>query len=291
MANARIDRVDLLSYEEHLGAITKLTRKALVTGLDNTFGYNILDAALALDEMPKYGAGLTPAALPEFDPLRYSHLRLSTREPKLVHDNSTVEVILTYESLLSGHNQPLNGLLPVNTIFGEHRAGLVQKKTNRYKENGVGPDLPLAVFHTFPRTPGEERPGLKQSQGGEIEIMEPQLNYKFKGVYSTPFPWLVRDFFHGCINSVPWLNQPIGAWMCTEVTYHMIAIRRFVFEFEFQSNSDLWFPEIVFIDERTGRPPQGLVEGVGKRKIPYYKPVNYNLAFAAMFEGWQQILN
>jgi hypothetical protein len=291
MARARVDNITMLSAEEYLGAFTKVVRRARVVGCV-TKGYNILNEALNATDMPQYGHGLVGVNGADSS---MAHLRCAGRSPKIIANNA-VEVDLTYESLLADANQNLdNTVLPDGQknifaiIYGTHKTSLVQKKTNFYRENGVGPRIQLFVSHTFPRGNGEEQAGVLKNQGGEIDIHEPQSNYKFAGVVNTPYPWLLEDALIGSVNSTAWMNRVPFTWMCTEVSYRMLRLYRYRFEFEFQSNEDLWQPEIVFIDERTGRVPERLVDGVGKKKIPYYRPRNFNLAFGSMFEGWAGI--
>lgn len=288
-----LESIDTLTMEEHHGAVVRMTRGAKVTGLTKYTraqggSYRTLQEALNMPNMPQPGSGLTGLSGGLGFANELGHLRLSGRIPKML-EKRTCHVDLIYENVLAGgENQDISpeNSNPLNIYWGEHKASLVQRKTNQYRENGIGPNLPLFVEHRYPNTAAENLPGVLQKQGGEINIHEPQKNYKFGGYMNTIWPWVITDRLLGTINLTAWLNLPTAGWMCTEVAYKMIKYGRYLFHFEFQSNLDLWNPEIVFIDSRTGRPAQNLVDTVGRKKIPYYRPINFNLEFNATFEGW-----
>ncbi len=290
-----LDEIDVLGMEEQYGAVTKVTRGALVTEMSTYTrqqggAYRALQEVFDHPDMPQPGHGLSDVVPGNLGILnRLGHLRLSGRIPKMhKRDKRTCRVDLIYESLLAGNNQDLTNSNPLNTFYGRHRSSLVQKKTNQYYLQGDRsiPPLELFVEHTYQRNDGENRPGVHLKQGGEIDVFEPQKNYKFGGYLNTLFPWVIEEALLGAVNLTPWLNRVAYTWMCTEVVYSMLKYGKYLFEFEFQSNEDLWMPEIVFIDERTGRPPVGLIDTIGRKRIAYYRPLNFNLAFNATFEGW-----
>ena len=59
---------------------------------------------------------------------------------------------------------------------------------------------------------------------------------------------------------------------------------RFFFEFEWQFNVDTWDAEVIFIDERTGKPPGDPVPtpGVGSKRIPWHNEVDFD----EILGGW-----
>lgn len=286
----RIDRLDLLTCEEHLGAIRKLTRKARIVGfITAPTSYLALNAVLAKAGIPAPGSFLDGDA--------NSQLVLVSRIPTLLDDRSAYDVVLNYEHILDGSNQNFSGGgNPFGSIFGKTKCSVQQKKTNFYREKGVGNKKQITVAHRWPSSGpnrDQDNPGVLHVQGGEVDVFIPQRTYHCEGYYDTIVPWVIADFLIATVNNTTWNNKPAREWMCTEVSWEMLRLkpRRYRFGFEFQHNPDGWDPQVVFIDPRTQRPPQELVPGFGYKTIVYYKPVNFNQMFNGFFEGWQQNLN
>ncbi len=296
-ATAYIDRIDTLSCVERGGAIVSLVRLARVVGLTNT-DYNILWTALEEAGIPKI-----PSALPGTG---FEVLVLAERDAKLVeNDISVVDVTLTYMHVLEGYQDlGLTGdpLLDATPIYGKMRCSLKQTPTNFYIDH----TNPLAVLaghaekqitvqHTFPATTDltltpprikdKLHPGEIVVQGGEVQVTKIQKNFQVNGYMNTNTPWSFVNGIHNTVNSEVWLGEDPGTWLCTEAHYEIATLGRYKMSFEWQHDPDGWDPTAVFIDERTNRPPPGLVADVGYKTIPYYKRVNFDNYFSAIFEG------
>jgi hypothetical protein len=61
---------------------------------------------------------------------------------------------------------------------------------------------------------------------------------------------------------------------------------RYAFVIKFQFTATSWNPHAVFMDERIGRPPVDLSEGVGHKYITYHTEVDFDALLGFMFEGW-----
>ena len=71
-----------------------------------------------------------------------------------------------------------------------------------------------------------------------------------------------------------------GEWKCTIadwVEYDLESSpKRYQFNFEWQYSKGGWDPSVVFVDQRTGKPPPGLVKDEGYKTIKYYKRADYD---------------
>ncbi len=293
-ARAYIDRDDTLSLTEEQGVVTGMKRRVRVTNLTST-DYSVLLAGLTQAGVPAQGTGLTGTA--------FSELVLCKREVNLLSgDPSTVDVDLIYGTILENQNIS-STTLTGGILYGKTRCNIQQSTTNLYQVNGQGPVQQVVVGHTYPAD-DPDFPGQYFAQGGEINVYLPVSNTNYEGYIDTSTPWFTADYLIGTINSETFLSAAPFYWMCTEVQWHRLgvttvgtkAVPRYKFSFEFQYNPDTWNPFAVFIDDRTGRPPPGLYapgtqpDGTapGWLYVPYHRTVNFNSAFAAYFEGFQQ---
>jgi hypothetical protein len=278
---AYIDHVSNLSLVERNGAIRSLTRKARVGFHQGDWpqDFSVLNAALAV----------CPAPMSTLDTPGYAGLVLVERNPSLLdNDPGWVDVILKYEHLLDGPNQGLfrqTAQPPV--FFGRGRVSIAEKTTNFFYPYGdtTKQRVQILVAHTFPNSDIDiVGPFLDQVkwprtvfQGGEVTVPFPQANYHIVGYLNTASPWLVADNFIAHINEFEWLSKPPLTWICSEVQFEMmdpdptVPIAEdttvqteplYKFEFEFQYNVDTWAPTVVFNDQRTGRPPAGVLPGI-----------------------------
>lgn len=296
MTTAYIDRVDTLNCVEEHGVIRSVTRIARVMGVENT-NYTALYQALSDADVPVYGDVL--------DQFPFDNVILVSRSARVVNEDAgTVDVTLEYRHVLENASQQID--TPINDLgilYGKMKSSLTQKTTNLYSPQvQEGQDDPLefeqheiTVDHTF----GADDPIYKDSntpnpnnetapwaivQGGEISVFVPHRNYVLEGTFATFTPWSIEDQFLNTVNQLTWLGQGPYTWLCTEVQWSFLKSGIYKFAFEFQHNPSTWYPWAVFIDQRTGRPPPGLVNGHGKKQIPYYFPVDYNVAFGAIVE-------
>jgi hypothetical protein len=343
MPTAYIDRVDTLEMVERHGTVRSLTRKALIGfGRADLIPADFSVLTAALDALP---AALTPFRNLSNDPTlfpetTYSALVLTERSPKLhQNDPAWVEVTLKYEHILDGPNQqlykPRTGIL-----FGKGKCSVVEKTTNFYVPRGVKRNkknrVMIEVAHTYKsqdsgivaftaNLPNKELFPMTVLQGGEVNVPFPQANFKLQGTMNTDNPWFIGRKFIARINSVRWLGMDVHTWLCSEVTWDALDTvglggdtPAYHFEFEFQYNEDTWDPTVVFLDQRTGRPPADVERGylnnphlpagaqevlshvqnpislvgvqpAGMWDVPCLEEINFTEAFNAYFEGLEGV--
>jgi hypothetical protein len=326
-----LDHIENLSLVERNGAIRSLTRKARVgfSDIENSpKDFQVLNAALSLlDDLKIVAMSEVPADS------GYTGLVLVERSPSLMQDPRWVDIILKYEHLLDGPNQfiafPTNGIL-----YGKGRCSITQRTTNFYYPHGdrTKNRIQILVGHTYTDPSlgvigqylGPDLPNTIK-QGGEINVPVPVANFQVQGLGFTENPWSVGQQYIARINKNNWLNHPPGTWICSEVQWDVLDPRLgrfgksekklplYRFSFEFQHDPDGWDPTVVFIDQRTGRPPfdvdkeQGNLSGptpdedgvlsykanpitdnpqpAGYWTVPYNIRVDFNEMFGAHFEG------
>jgi hypothetical protein len=315
-----IDRVDNLEASERHGVYRRLVRRCRVVWGEGSIppsNYDVLAAALEV----------CPGPLDI--PPEYLYLALTERHAKVVENEPTVvDVDLVYEHVLDGPNQYL--VSPTyGVLYGKGKCSVTEKTTNFYYPYGdtAQPRTQIAVAHTYgPQDIGSIAqgfvPGLPRTiiQGGEIKIPYPQANFTLKGLLYTDNPWSIASLFINSVNGALWQNQVKYYWLCSTVSWEILDVVNLLydFEFEFQGNSDSWYPTVVFNDQRTGRPPHDVEaadiytfigpysvldstlnnvpvnpprqgpppkQPAGYWIVPALRPVDYTQLFSAYFEG------
>jgi hypothetical protein len=262
-----IDRAQDLETEELDGMIVRLVRSLRVTGLAST-DYEAVFEALAEVGVPVFGVGAGTGA---------PNLVLRKRSVKAVDEN-TVDVILEYEHALN-EGQDFDGPF-FGVTFGETEASLNQVTTN-LDFNGDT----FFVEHEYPLT-DPDFPGETKEQGGEIDWLQPQMTLKFSGIRFTNSPGALARAMLGKTNDATWNGGDTGHWLCTACDFklfdHASTPRRYTFRLTFQYNEDGWDPTVVFVDERTGKPPIDLVPDVGYKTIARYEQIDFDATFGAV---------
>ena len=261
-----IDRIDTLSMQEKWGVIVGCTRKAFIKGLsgvDFSVMYDVLD-----------DAGL-PQKRSYLDDDRCSHLQLIDRNVRMT-DIDSAEVMLIYGKFNDrGQNLFYGGSTVVGRyIAGRMQATVSQKATNLYRDNGLGEEQLIYLYHTYPET-DPDYAGRTIEQTGEVNVHIPQRTFVIEGIKQITYPWNMAENLIGCVNNHVWLGQPAHTWMCTEVSWEFRDEGNYFMTFTFQHDPDTWNPTAVFIDDRTGRPPEDLVEDEGYKYIRYHKSKNF----------------
>lgn len=114
------------------------------------------------------------------------------------------------------------------------------------------------------------------SQGGEIEIMIPQMVLGLERRESFS-PAAKSRRFQGTVNNAPIWGYGARELLCIRlegtstdggVTY--------VVNYEFQYNPDKWDGSAIFIDSESGRPPVDVVEGEGVKTVRRYPEESFN---------------
>lgn len=89
-------------------------------------------------------------------------------------------------------------------------------------------------------------------------------------------PAALARAFVGKVNASSFLGEPAETWLCTAiegVSEDQGVSYQVTYEFEYRP--DGWRAEVVFIDERTNRPVQGLTQGVELRTYQIYQLANF----------------
>lgn len=270
MAEAFVDRVDELSADEEDGVIKRVTRRVRVVGLTDT-SYQVLFSALEEAGVPAYG-DLLPGA---------PNLFLRRRSPRLVEgEPGVVDVDLVYEHTATSQGQSID-----DPVFGV-LLGEVDATVNSVKANKDVFGQLFQLSHTYPED-DPDFPGEPKIQGGEVEFLQPQTTFSFRGVRTTTAPWLEQRFLLSTVNATDWSGYGPEEVLCTRVGWRPIdgETGKFEFTYVFQHNPDGWNPTIVFIDERTGKPPPNLVEGIGYKKVTMYLATDFENAFGVRSQG------
>jgi len=272
MADVKIDMISTLGMKEKWGTIVEVRRQAIVSGLtgnDWSTMYDVLDEA----GVPTWGDYL--------DSGRGSHLALTDRVVKMV-DKDKAEIDLLYEQFNDGGQRLFQetGVVVDRNVAGKMQASITQKRTNLYRENGTGDEALITVAHTY-AVDDPDYAAQTITQTGEVDVSLPQRTFVIEGIKETGTPWNIAERLVGAVNDTTWLGRAEHTWMCTEVSWDFRegayggSPARYHMQFTFQHDSDTWDPSVVFIDDRTGRPPEDLVEDVGYKRIRYHREVNF----------------
>lgn len=141
----------------------------------------------------------------------------------------------------------------------------------------------ITLAHQYPST-DPQYPGQTKYQTGEITSMQPNDNFKLHGQIYVRNPRAIKRALVGAINSIPWMDGGAYEWMCMEVTWEPMYVQwQYAMSFEFQHNPDTWLPTAIFHDQRIGRPPANLVDGIGFKSIHNQAEVNFEAYFNQNF--------
>lgn len=280
---AFIDHVDTLECKEVNGVIRSLTRLFRVLGVQNT-DYTVLWEALNNAGIPTAGQK-TDDAVTLLENSPFVNLSVVDRSAKIVDkDRGCVDVTVVYQHMLDGPNQSLNQ--PANTggiIFGKVKTSIQQKQTN-FTVNPDGSQELITVKYTYPKT-DPNYAGQTITQTGTIEVPLPMKTYSLQGYMLTLDPSGLANQFIASVNADIWNNEAPRTWLCTEASYERMTYGQYLFGFEFQHNPDGWDPTVLFIDDRSNRPPPDLKPGVGYYTIEYLEGVDFNSLFASLSGG------
>jgi len=128
-------------------------------------------------------------------------------------------------------------------------------------------------------------------QGGEITPTEGRAVMRFGSSIPHLSPWNMANFWVNKVNSgpfQPYSNEAARKWLITEMNYELAqrttasGFPIYEFSMVMSHNPDTWDPVVVFVDEKTGRPPAGLVtSGVnaGIKKIAWHAEANFSQLF------------
>lgn len=260
-AKVRIDTIEDLEMNEKWGVVVGVSRKMRVLGLSGT-DYKTLYQALNIAGVPQQNAYLDGYN---------TQLILIDRNVKMI-DKDKADVFLNYGPF-NDKGQVLfyDGGIASRAIAGKMSTTIVQKDTNIYRANGVGETLPIILEHTYPATDADYA-GKTVQQTGTVSVAIPQRTFVIEGIKSVLAPWDMAERLHRSTNRLVWLGQDPGTWMCTEVTWEYRTEGNYFMTFTFQHEEDGWDPSVVFIDDRTSRPPAGVsVDDGSVLTVPYFR--------------------
>ncbi len=271
-----IDKIETLEMREKWGVVENVVRRALVKGLSGT-DFKVMYSALEAAGIPRKGQYL--------DDDKGVNLYVTDRNVRMI-DKDCAEVTIIYNHFADkGQRLFVDwGFVTNRNVSGKMEVSVVQKTTNMYREGGFGEQKLIDLEHTYPAS-DPDYGGKTIKQTGEMNVSIPQRTFSIQGCkeFRQSGPWDMAERLIGSVNSVEWLGQPKHTWMCTEVTWEYRDTQRsgetqvslYFMTFTFQHSEDTWNPTVVFIDDRTNRPPENLIEGEGYKYIRYHKEMNF----------------
>jgi hypothetical protein len=122
---------------------------------------------------------------------------------------------------------------------------------------------------------------------GEIDVLEPRMNFTLRQDAITDNPHKIVDSMAGYVNDGVWRGFDAKSLLCTRVSYQLItiayyysekAVYRFECEFE-KSAGPTWDVEIVYRDTQ-GKVPSDVAWNTSRKLIEYYPTVNFESLFS-----------
>lgn len=252
----KADKTRTLSYEERDGQLIRLVSEYHVSGL-TTEDARILAEALTAAGVPAYGDAL----------VGFNYIFVIGRSARLVpgtKDHVVVEVV--YELI---ERQQFNGIFRGSTSLQQ-----IQTQVDRF-------GTPITVAHFYD---GDPVFGTgTQYQGANVSVLAPRTTLRLPTWLYTDWPHALADIWRGRMNSTWWAGAPPLTWLVSDVTFQPANTfdipAKWNFEFEFTHDPTGHDPQVAFQDQRTGRPPQDIVDGVGLVTVDWYPELDYNYLF------------
>jgi hypothetical protein len=123
-----------------------------------------------------------------------------------------------------------------------------------------------------------------KTQGGEIEVLQPQHNISYEFVKATDTPQVFIDAWVAKVSSVGWLGASERKWLCTRGDYELVnaeaSPKHYRFNIEFEKSDVGWDPTVAYKDPETGEIPPDLEKGVGIKDITWYAAKDFSQGFA-----------
>ncbi len=258
-----------LEAKMRFGRLVRLVRRFRVRNLVDT-DYKVLLSAIVAGGVPAPGAPLTNAP----------NLVVTDHDVRLVlEDPHVADVDVTYETADS-EGQNLDNP-PFGVIACEVSTTIAQTTSNLDIDGNT-----VELQHTYPDD-DPNFPGETIKQGGEFSVFQAQSELKIPGIKHTSTPWLLERTIKNTTNRSAWQGGEPGTWMCTSIERKLADVSgpRFFMTFVFQYNPDGWDPQIRFVDSVTGKPPTGLVDGVGYKTVRKYQQVDFEAIIGARVQG------
>jgi len=164
-----------------------------------------------------------------------------------------IKLRLTYE-------RPEAGQIAGETLI-ETGATLAEEETNK-DINGTL----LEVAHTIGDT--------SYLQGGTVSVARPRSTTVITRT-ETEDPDSKADYYVGKLNAGAFRGKPAKTVRCNGIVgTSRDGGETYQTRYEFERGED-WRKELAYRDPETGRPPPGLVEGVGVKKYEFYETANF----------------
>jgi hypothetical protein len=260
-----VDTVRTIEVIEEWDEIVSLTRSVHVQippGDRLVDTWAVVEQALLQSSVPQYGSS----------PVEYPTLVLVKRTAKLIPGTTNqVEIMLEYGNRLGA------GIDFV--IEGTSSLSQVTTQLDIYGD-------PIALEHTYPSDdPDPNYADKTYEQGGVVQILDTATTLSAKGVLGIADPPSFIGNWVKHVNSTYWYGGEIGEWLITNIDFKPINVTDefdpfYQFTFQFSYRRGGWQPDAVFTDQRTGKPPSGLVDGTGYKTVEIYPYRNYNELFA-----------
>lgn len=269
MATATANMLDdPVSVKEENGSIVELVMSARITGISGASGTaKLVDAYQALDS-----AGYTAFS----STAQYTALRLVNRDISFYqNDNAIATATLTYKTSGLGFDQ-------VGVFIPTIGSSLQQVPTN-FDIFGNQ----ITVSHTYT---GDSDPknGQTETVTAEVQQLFPQSTITYNGVAQSDIPLSLQQAYLGYINSAYWNGGAPGTWLCSDISATARDLSRYGgkpyewdWSFTFQYDLNGWNVDAIFIDGDTGKPPTGLVDGVGVVSVQTQPFADFNTLFPA----------
>jgi len=255
MATVVLDTLTTLATEEERGALVSMTREALVHGLSNT-DFSMLTEALDAAGVPATGSS----------PSGEDNLVLQRRIAKML-DKDKCMVTLEYGKVGEGNR---------NFVFSV-AASLSQITTENDRSGSA-----ISLAHTFPAD-DPDFPGERLVQGATVSVLQPQATITAVGLKAVAYPLYEAGKYLHHINLGRWCQGRTGWWLCTDAQFRLhdgdTNPNTWEFTYTWQLNKLGWQPQVVFIDQRTGQPPDRIVRGIGSKTVNWYPYVDFNTEF------------
>jgi len=166
-------------------------------------------------------------------------------------------------------DQPTSATIEVGT-------SLSQVETNKDANGEV-----ISLSYTYPADYelDPKKRGKTVTQGGLISRLQPETSLVYKRVESTS-PASKSKLYVGKVSLSGWALDPSAedrTWLCMSITGSSDDNGvKWDVNHVFQHRADTWDQTVLFINPDDGKPPDDLVDDVGKKVIRVYKAINFD---------------
>ena len=116
-------------------------------------------------------------------------------------------------------------------------------------------------------------------QGGEVDVLVPRDEIQFARTEQSNNPQVIPRGYVSKVNDATWYGGAPFTWLCVDISFELsnasTTLPTYSFTYRFRHNPDGHDPQIVYIDEQTGRPPPGLVEFIGYKTVIWYEKASF----------------